>query len=180
MVREALAPAERMLWLGRPSPGVWSRRALGISLLGVIWCLVTLYGTLAILDFSLPRFKPFDWRIVLALGPFLFFLFGLLILAYPFWERLRSERTVYVLTDRRAVIFDYEWTRGSFRGDVEVKSFGPEKLKGRFHRIDPKGRGDIIFEQVTERDSDGDVVIKEQGFKGIRDVQDVDKLIEEL
>jgi hypothetical protein len=75
----------------------------------------------------------------------LFPLFGLIFLVVgvgmvlsPFWAAYRARGTVYVVTDRRAIIFDGGWS-------THVRSFGPGDLESVERRQRGDGSGDIIL-----------------------------------
>ncbi|NJL02068.1 MAG: hypothetical protein HC910_16455 [Spirulinaceae cyanobacterium SM2_1_0] len=116
----------------------------------------------------------------LLLGAFLFLLLGVLILLAPLWEYQRAARTAYILCERRAIIIEHNWTAGSFRGAHSVQSFGIDYLRKRILRVGANKKGDIIFEVITHRDSDGDIRLDEKGFKGVSDVEFVDSVCEKI
>ena len=61
-----------------------------------------------------------------------------------------------------------------------VKSYGPERLTDITRKQRSDGSGDIILEQRTWRDSDGDRRAAPVGFLGIENVKEVDTMLRRL
>jgi hypothetical protein len=102
-----------------------------------------------------------------------FILVGLCMLASPLWARRKAGRTLYVITDRRAIIFEGGW-------GITVRSFEPQGLTGLKRRQRSDGSGDLILDQKTWRDSDGDPRTKDVGFFGIEQVKEVEDMLRRL
>ena len=105
----------------------------------------------------------------------------------PLWAVYRARGTVYVVTDRRAIIFDGGW-------GTHVRSFGPGDLAGVERRQRGDGSGDIILarEQYYVQGHysgspgrgghyvPGEWRTREIGFFGIAQVKYVEQLIRAL
>ena len=107
-----------------------------------------------------------------------FILIGLLILSSPFWAAKAAKNTVYVITDKRAVIVLKK------NSEIEIKNFQPDELRDIDKRIFSDGSGDLIFDrQVSLHHSHKHGThehIKETGFFGIPAVNDVQEMLRAL
>lgn len=114
----------------------------------------------------------FGGACLLSLG---FGLFG------PYWqrraERLAVTKTVYVITDRRAIVFD-----GGYRGNPQYGGKLPQKRKAVYPRFyGPDAIGPIRYDQ--RRDGSGDVTFGEgplKAFFSIAEVKKVETLLRSL
>jgi hypothetical protein len=95
------------------------------------------------------------------------------MLSAPLWAIKAARETAYVITDRRAIIFEGGWK-------VTVRSVEPPSLKNIYRREKRDGRGDIILQETSTRDSDGDWTKKEVGFKDVENVREVERLVKSI
>lgn len=153
LVKQQLAPGERVLWAGQPVPGRLARRTLPIVFVGIactaivlflIWAANTWWRGLALLA----------WIILL---PFL--LIGLAMLLAPLFATRKARRTIYVVSDRRAVVISGLFSRS-------VASFGPNQLRVLRLEDNPDGSGDVAF--------------AESGFYGIENVKQVEAMLKDI
>lgn len=93
---------------------------------------------------------------------------GVLVLISPAWVRRRQRETVYVLTDRRAVISSpSRYVRGSY---------GPQELAAMVTRENPNGSGDLVFAEVTVTAQDATKTTA-LGFLGLLRVREIEALV---
>ena len=92
------------------------------------------------------------------------------MLMAPLWAWWVARRTIYAVTDRRAVIIEASFHR-------TVYSFADERLTDFARRESWRGRGDIIFEQRVTKGLKGRTTIQEVGFFGLLDVREVEQLL---
>ena len=86
-----------------------------------------------------------------------------------------AKRTVYVVTDRRAVVI-----RGGWGGNVTVRSFEPEKLTDlrRDERAD--GSGDLVFGQDVRFSSRGGRSVVDYGFLAVPNAREAEEYVRGL
>jgi hypothetical protein len=202
LVAEELDRGEKIVWLAQPVPRSGLPCAAWFPVFFAIpWTLFALFwmaGAAGLLDgaFSGQGGQPNWGRAAFALFGLPFVLIGLVMFCIPFWmkRRLRqaAARTVYVITDRRAILFD-----GGYAGDrglgamaagwlarwlkgTQIRSFGPDQLKElqRIQRED--GSGDIILQTSTTRDAQGNLYPVRVGFLSIPDVKSVEDMLKRL
>jgi hypothetical protein len=173
-----LQPGERVVWMDQPIPARLARASLGLVIFGVPWTAFAVFwtGAAATGVFSA---KPSGAGKLFWLFPLFglpFILIGVGLLSSPWWMRKRAARTAYVITDRRAILFE-----GGWRGSLNVRSFEPAALRGELQRKQhADGSGDLVFVQNHYRDSDGDRRVTRVGFFAVRDVKGVEGLIRAL
>ena len=166
-------PGERLLWSGAPAPGSAAVSALPSTLFGIpffAFACFWIWGAWSATSAARgPGGPP---------APFMFFpLFGLpfaivglgLVLG-PLWAYLGALRTVYAVTERRAVII------GGLRAR-SVRSFTPADIRDvtRIERAD--GSGTLYFATRSFATNNGLTKQRRIGFTGIPEVRRVEKLI---
>ncbi len=103
-----------------------------------------------------------------------FLLVGLAMLLSPLWMLRKARRTVYVVTDQRAIIFD-----GG--GITRIRSFGPDQLGDLQRNQRSDGSGDLIFEQkISYSRNNHRPHTTDIGFLAIPEVKRVEDLVREL
>ncbi len=164
-----LQSGEQVLWVGRPTPlrlALQNGEALVTGVLAVAAFLVLL--------FVFPVANIFSFLVFGCGFPWVFLFFFLLPFYYfarPVSDYLAAERTVYAVTNRRALII-----KPKLRGKV-VKSYN------RIAQIERRdltgGSGDLIFGSETEARgrASSRVRTRKIGFYGIANVREVERLM---
>jgi hypothetical protein len=177
-VRSELQPGERLVWVGQPRPDLVVRASCFLVPFGLV------FGGIAVFFIIMATTMMGGPANVGAPGFFRFFplcgvpfvLVGLLLVASPIWLRRRAEKTVYALTNQRALI----WEPGLF-GNFTVRNYTAAGLGhvSRTERAD--GSGDLVFEEYVTYGTDGQghgtASTIRRGFLGINDVRKVEELI---
>lgn len=172
LVYGELEPGERIVWSGMPRRAFFTRSSTGAFLFGIPWTAFAIFwtgmagaGTLFTSGFTAFSFFP--------LFGIPFILIGIGMLSSPLFAYIKSGKTAYVITDRRAIIF--EGGRSTL-----IKSYPPEKLTNVYRRQAGNGSGDVIIDFKQWRDSDGDKQTEEQGFMRIQNTREAERLLKEL
>jgi hypothetical protein len=100
---------------------------------------------------------------------------GIGLIASPIWLRSMARRTLYALTDRRALI----WQPGWF-GSATVRSYTAAGLGHISRRERRDGSGDLVFEEFTtySHGSNGPSShTTRRGFLAINNVREVEELV---
>jgi len=172
-VERELEPGERIEWLGMPIPRFFTPMATAVFLFGIPWTAFALFWTVAaglgstLLQGGLGPFTLFP------LFGIPFVLIGLGMLSSPLWAYRKAGKTVYLITDRRAITFDGGWS-------MTIRSYPPAKLQDVFRREKSDGSGDVIIARRAWRDSDGDRHMEELGFLRITDAKAVEDILKRL
>ncbi len=176
LIQSELAAGESVAWSGSPSPSRMAKKALPMLLFGVPWT------AFSIVWVGMAVKGVWSRGLMLHPGAWLFPLFGLpfvavglWMLSAPFWARRKAPLTVYVITDRRAIICETRLFRG-----VMVQSFQPAQLGGLKRVQQADGSGDLILDRRVSFDSEGGRRTTEIGFFGVPDVKYVEELVRAL
>ncbi len=92
-----------------------------------------------------------------------------LLLLFPFMQQRRLRRTLYLLTDRRILVFRANWWCGVLRYAWPLE---PGIITARVLR--PGGRGDLVMEYTY-----GHRISEDRGFLNVPDALCVARLIDE-
>jgi hypothetical protein len=172
---------ERLLWVGRPDPGLFSREVTRA-------CLVRLgMAALALAAFALvvSRFAMFfsPW---VPVALFVAIVLLCAVVLAPWRYRQRVGQTVYAITDRRALVhLGFGWSSFWFEAIPELReslwSFDASQIVGRRRIERYAGRVDLVFDgerhrYTTGRGEIGDWV--QVGFLGLRNTDEVEELLD--
>jgi hypothetical protein len=183
-VESELAQGERLVWVGQPLPGLYRLRSIPMAIIGIfflgfslLWLALT--GGLAVVGAGMAG--QADPAAGVGVGSFMgcFALVGLVPLAVgiglvtaPLWMGSMARKTVYALTDRRAIVFEPQLFR-----TVQVRSYTAAGL-GAMSRVERgDGSGDLVFEEYTTRGSNNTTTTTRRGFLAIPNVHQVEGLI---
>ncbi|HKQ57467.1 MAG TPA: hypothetical protein VJY35_06335 [Candidatus Eisenbacteria bacterium] len=160
-------PGERLLWSGCPTPGAAALGALPATLFGIpftAFALFWIWGASQGIEKAPGPFKFFPLFGI----PFL--CVGLGMLLAPLWAWLGARRTVYAVTERRALII-------TGNGSRTVRSYSGQDI-GEITRVEAAdGRGTVYFAQRSWTNSRGFERSTRIGFIGIPEVRRVEQLI---
>ena len=169
-VNRQLDPGEGLLWSGVPSPGRVALSALPSTAIGIPFTgFAAFWIAMAFTMTSKAKSSPGGpWNLFPLFGlPFL--LIGLGMLTAPLWAWLTAGRTLYAVTNKRALIIS------SLFG-TSVKSYMYAEIR-ELQRVERAGgSGDLYFasRDVVARRG---VTHQRIGFLGIPDVRGVEQLI---
>ena len=166
LLARELARGERVVWLAQPAPLARALASGRTFLFGIPFFAFALFWTWgATGGFGGPQtpsnvaFSKFAY-----LWGGMFVLAGAAMLLSPVWAWWVARRTLYAVTDRRALLIEVPLRR------VTVRSFAGERLATVIRREYPSGRGDLIFEREASKGSRGRTVYRDIGFFAIENV----------
>ncbi len=163
---------EKVIWSGMPKPWCFNRSTVHQFLFGI--ALTAGIVTWAASGSGFMILQVNQVQDLMPLAAFLFFLTaGIALLLSPLWTFRKSLKTVYVITDRRAITMDGGWT-------TTTRSYPAESLTEIFRKEHRDGTGDIILARHISKDSDGDSNVEEFGFLHIPDAKSVEAQLKEL
>ncbi|MBK7207082.1 MAG: hypothetical protein IPH91_02210 [Elusimicrobia bacterium] len=167
-VQPQLQGGEGIRWIAPANPRMALMGGLALWLFAIPWTAFALFWMAGAAGFKTPNFKSPAALFPLFGLPFV--LIGLAMLASPIFLYRKAKRTFYIITDRRALIFEDGPT-------VKIQSFGPPQLQNIERIQSPDGSGSLIFtERRTGRNGRGLKI----GFLGIKDVQHAEALLMDL
>lgn len=157
-VARELSSDERLVWLGQPRLDIVAWPAFIMVPFGIVFT----WFALSWMNDAPGLAAAFGIPFVAA---------GVGLVLSPLWLRAVARRTVYAVTDRRAIIWEPR-----LLGGVDVQSFTASGL-GQMSRTERSdGCGDLVF-RVTATGFGDRVRTEQQGFMGIDRVRDVEDLI---
>ena len=195
-----LEPGEKIFWMDQPRPATgFSWWLMAPSLFAIPWTGFTLFwiaGAVGIFDKGWAAFQQFDiQRILFGAFGIPFMLVGVGMFLSPFWagnrRRKAARDTVYLITDRRALILNAGYLGDSLLGSLAggavlglgksrylVTSYPPDKLCNiqRIQRED--GAGDLAFgETILTSESNSERTATRDGFFSVHDAREVEKML---
>jgi hypothetical protein len=171
-VERELEPDEQTVWMEMPTARFFTPGAAGMFIFAIFWTSFAIFWTFGAAGFKIPDFK--DGADFFPLFGLPFILIGIGLLSTPVWFYKKAKRTVYVITDRRAIIFDGGWRTST------IRSYPPRKLHNIFRRERRDGSGSVILERIAQYDNDNQNMREEYGFMNIRNVREVERMLREL
>lgn len=170
-IKSEINPDERLIWSGQPLASKMAKRGIPLAVFGIPWTAFSLFWTYAASGFEMPSFNSgFDFFPLFGIP---FILIGIGLLTAPFWMGFSAGNTVYVLTNKRAIIFSKSFS------NFTIKDYLPEQLKDVYRQEDAEDRGSIIFGEEVGTGKNSNTSTS-YGFLGIPDVREVEKLVKEL
>ena len=176
MVEQELDPNETVQWAAQPRPRRFMAAGLFLSVFGIMFAGFALFWILTAMDFGGDGFGAVDTCFPLFGIPFL--LVGIAMIFSPIWFRKNALNTVYVITDKRAILFEKRW-------NMNIRSFGPEKLDDIERRQRADGSGDLILARELRWSTGGQhrhsgYRSYEIGFFGIENAKEVEQMLRSL
>lgn len=172
MVKRELAAGERVLWMQQPIPRYFTTASTSAFLFAIPWTAFAIFWICGASGFKLPDFSKGGFSYFPLFGiPFV--LIGIGMLSTPLLAHRRAGKTVYVITDRRAITFDAGWT-------TTIRSYPPERLQ-QIHRKEKRdGTGDVVLGQRLVAAGEGGQQAQDVGFLNIRDPRTVEQMLRKL
>ena len=180
-LRGELRESEQLLWWAQPDPRRLARLACPLIIFGLFMLGFAVLWLQGLIDFGGSEDSDgggggfFRWvRLAFAVSITPVVLVGLGCLTAPYWVARRARRTLYIVTDRRAVIL-------LVGRSTKVASFEPSRLTDLPRVECPDGTGDVLFgsrfsfygpQQLTSQ--------PRPGFFGIDRPKDVEALLKSL
>ncbi|NJO26394.1 MAG: hypothetical protein HC874_01820 [Richelia sp. SL_2_1] len=95
------------------------------------------------------------------------------MLSSPLREWFKAFRTVYLITDKRAISIESGLL-------TSIRNYAPSQLKDLYRKDKRNGTGHIIITTRLRRGNDGDSWSEDIGFMNIRNPKEVEKLLRQL
>ena len=173
-VDQELQPGEYIRWVEQPIPRFLTSSSIVTFLFAIPWTSFALFWIWGALGQELPNFKEgIQFQHIFALFGLPFVFIGLGMLSSPLWVWYTAKQTVYLITAQRAIII-----QGG--RSTTIRSYSPEQLKDVYRKEKADGSGDVIIAIRQWEDRKGNQRSEEIGFLGVRNSQEVEKLLKQL
>jgi hypothetical protein len=169
-VEAEVRDGEHVTWIDQPIVGRSVRASLAIVVFGLPWTAFSLFWTWSVFSMAHKHGAP---GLAFAAFGLPFVAVGLGMLSAPYWVGRVVRRTLYVLTDRRAIII-VPGLRGTW-----VRSFDPSELHDLRREQREDGSGDLVFTMDTTW-SRGGQRTSAIGFQAVADVRGVEDRVRAL
>jgi hypothetical protein len=164
---------ERILWSGSPERWAYARKYWKQALFGIPFTAFAIFWTYQV--GHIPEkagHSPGGFMEFGTLWGLMFVAVGLSILLSPFYAAWSARNVFYVVTERRAIIFEKTF-------QLKIRSFNATLLTG-YERVSTGGRsGSIIFQRTIERSGRGTKTV-EVGFIGLPDYAPAEQALDKL
>lgn len=171
-VERELEPGESIRWIEQPIPRYFTPVSTGVFLFAIPWTAFAIFWICGASGFKMPNFNKGGFDFFPLFGvPFV--LVGLGMLSSPLWSYWKAFKTVYVITDRRAITIDAGWT-------TTIRSYSPDRLQNVHRKEKRNGTGDVILGQRVWSGSEGEQQWQDLGFLNIREPKAVEGMLKEL
>ena len=161
---------ERVLWAASPNRWAYASRYWKTAVFGIPFAAFAIFWTYQVSHIPAKGDQSFSFFGFL--WGLMFVGFGLSMLLSPLWAAWTATNVYYVVTDRRAVIFEKP-----FR--LKIQSFPPSAV-ATYERVSNGGLGgNIIFQRISEGSGRG-TRIREIGFVGVKEYASAVRALDEL
>lgn len=171
LIDRELERGEKIVWSALPKPRYFTGPSAGLFVFAIPWTAFSVFWMASAAGFKIPQFNQGGDLFPLFGIPF--FLIGIGMLLSPLWNYRRQLKTVYLITDRRAITIDGGRT-------FTIRSYLPENLTDVFRREHSDGTGDVIITRTAWKDSDGDKQMQDLGFLRVADAKSVETLLKAM
>lgn len=167
-VERELPPGEELLLVCKPATSLWKPGYAYRMLFATLWngFLFGILGMLFINHITLEEIIEKPAILLLFLGLLPFYLIGIGLIISPWWERENDRRTVYVLTNRRAIVL----RPSMIRRRPTCRRFPLTHNLIKEVREYRKGRGDIVMDYDEHHGSNGTTLMP-KGFLHVDNVR---------
>jgi hypothetical protein len=173
LVESELRTNERVTWIEQPIPGRAARAVLPILCFAVPWTAFSVFWMAMASGIGRHSTDPFQLGFAAFGLPFV--AVGIGMLSSPWWAMQMARRTLYVLTDARAIIL-----AGGWLGSTNVRSFEPSQLRNLQREQFPDGSGSLVFAEDLASDGRGHSSRRKVGFQSIPDVRGAEDRVRAL
>ena len=173
-IDDELQPGEFIKWVEQPIPRFFTAASIGSVLFGIPWTSFAIFWMWGASGFKLPDPREgLQPQYLFALFGVPFVLIGFGMLSNPIWVWQAARKTVYLVTDKRAISIQGGWS-------TTIRSYLPDQLKDVYRKERADGTGDVIIAIRRWKDSEGDQRSEEIGFLGVRSPRGVENMLRQL
>ncbi len=168
-----LEAGEFIKWVEQPLPRFFTLQSLSYFIFGVLWTTFIIFGVYGA-GFKIPVLhEGIKFEHLFALFGVPFVLVGFWMLTSPLRQWLKAFRTVYLITDKRAISIESGWF-------TTIRSYTPAQLKDLYRRERGDGTGHVVIMTLLHKDSEGGSWTEEIGFLNVRNPREVERLLQQL
>jgi len=163
-LRRELEHGERVVWHAQPVPRLYVWKAKKLLWFAVPWLGISVAIGYAFIEKADPL--GFGFMVVFAF-------IGLCLLLAPLTMFSEARRTLYVVTDRRAIIFQKS-------KKLKIRSVYPRQFREISKTLHANGSGDVLFAGIEEFGDANQRYIGLEGFEAVQDATDAERALRAL
>lgn len=169
-----LQPGELIRWVEQPIPRFFTVASITSFSFAIPWTSFAIFWMWGASGSKLPNLREgLQPQHLFALFGVPFVLIGFGMLSSPLWVWQSARKTIYLVTDKRAISIQGGWS-------TTIRSYLPNQLKDICRKERADGTGDVIISVRRWKDSDGDNMSEEIGFLGVRNPREVENILKQL
>jgi hypothetical protein len=173
-IERELEPGEFIQWVEQPLPRFFTGQSATYFLMGIPFTAFAIFWMCGAAGFKVPDLRErIKFEHLFALWGVPFILVGLWMLSSPLREWLKAFRTVYLITDKRAISIESGWF-------TTIRNYTPAQLKDIYRKERQDGTGDVVITTRLRRGNEGNSWIEEIGFMNIRNPREAERLLQQL
>jgi hypothetical protein len=173
-VDREIGAGEFIKWIEQPLPRFFTLQSLAYFFFAIPWTAFAIFWMYGAAGFKVPDLREgIKLEYVFALWGVPFILVGLWMLTSPLREWLKAFRTVYLITDKRAISVESGWL-------TTIRNYTPTQLKDLYRKERGDGTGDVVITTRFRRGSEGSSWTEEIGFMNVRNPREVERLLQQL
>jgi hypothetical protein len=169
-VERELEPGEQIHWIDMPRPAFFTVGSTVLFAFGIAWTAFTLFWTISAFHENPGLGRSNVFFAMLGLP---FVLVGLALLLTPIWAYWGDLRTVYAITDRRAIVFRRGWS-------TIILSFSPGQLQNVCRVEKGSDFGTVVLGRRKWPDPSGSLRQEDVGFERIARPREVEAMLKRL
>jgi hypothetical protein len=163
---------ERVLWAASPDRWAFAGRYWKTALFGVPFASFAIFWTYQ--ASHVPAAKGIrGFAVFFPLWGLMFVLIGLSMLLSPLWAAWMAGGVYYVVTERRAIIFEKKFK-------LNIQSFSRAAVAGYERNSSGGPGGNIIFQRIADRGGRGTTRVREIGFIGLPEYAGAEQALNKL
>jgi len=169
-----LEPRELIKWIEQPLPRFFTLQSLAYFFFSIPWTAFAIFWMYGAAGFKIPVLhEGIKFEHLFALFGVPFVLIGFWMLTSPLRQWLKAFRTVYLITDKRAISIESGWF-------TTIRNYSPDQLKDLYRKERGDGTGDVVITTRLRRGSEGNSWTEEIGFMNVRNPREVERLLQQL
>jgi hypothetical protein len=169
-----LDAGEFVKWVEQPLPRFFTGQSITLFITGIPFTAFAIFWMYGAAGDKVPDLRQgIDAEHLFALFGVPFVLIGFWMLASPLRGWLKAFRTVYLITDKRAISIESGWF-------TTIRNYIPTQLKDLYRKERGDGTGDVVITTRFRRGSEGNSWTEEIGFINVRNPREVERLLQQL
>lgn len=169
-----LDAGEVLRWFEQPLPRFFTPQSVAHFLSGILFTGFAVFWMYNAVGSEIPDLREgIKIDHIFALWGIPFVLVGFWMLVSPLREWLKAFRTVYLITNKRAISIESGWV-------ITIRNYRPAQLKNLYRKERRDGTGDVVITTRIRKGNNNNSWTEEIGFMNVRNPKEVERLLQQL